>query len=75
MGNLRHRIFGEPFVEMHDWKVSRFDGRAVASGFLSIRDRALEDPRLVDYLEGEFGSHCRYEGDCCRAAQEMRTTP
>ena len=61
MGNLRHRIFGEQFVEMHDWKVPCFDERAVASGFMSIRDRALDDHRFVEYMEREFGAPCRYE--------------
>jgi hypothetical protein len=61
MGNLKHKMFGEPFVLMKDWKVSSFNRSAVDSGFFSIRDSAFNDPAFTTFMNAAFGTPSKYE--------------
>ena len=61
MGNLRNRIFGEPFVQVHDYKVGHLNRDAIESGFFSIRDSAFSDPAFTVFMRGAFGVPSKYE--------------
>ena len=61
MGNLRHKMFDEPFVQIKDWKVRQLSRSAIESGFFSIRDDAFSDPAFTTFMNASFGVPSKYE--------------
>ena len=59
--NVRAKKEEIEFTFRRDRKIVAFDAEAVASGQFSIGNRAFDDPRLLSYMDAEFGRKSRFE--------------
>ena len=59
--NVRARRERVDFTFRKDWKIRAFDADAVRSGMFSLSDDALRDRRVLDWLDAELGTPCRFE--------------